>query len=279
MPPEPWIARGLVPNERPTWSPNDLEDAPPRIKLEARHIVFRYGSSVALKDVSTSLYENRVVAFIGPSGCGKSTLLRVFNRMYELYRTQHVEGEVLLDGVDVLARDVDPYVARSRIGMVFQAPAPFPMSIYDNVAFGIRVYERPSRADLDLRVEQALRRAALWDEVKDKLSMHGSRLSGGQQQRLCIARAIAVEPEVLLLDEPCSALDPGSTAKVEELIAELSASHAIGIVTHNLQQAARVSDFTVFMYLGEIIEAGPTASVFQTPREERTQQYVSGQFG
>ena len=252
---------------------------PPTVKLSASHISFRYGKQLALTDVSMPLYENAVTAIMGPSGCGKSTLLRVFNRMNELYPEQRVEGEILLDGHNVLARGVDVGRLRATIGMVFQQPAPFPMSIFDNVAFGIRLYERIPRSELNDKVEAALRKAALWDEVKDMLSSSGLGLSGGQQQRLCIARTIAVEPEVILLDEPCSALDPGSTLKIEETIAELKADHTIAIVTHNLQQAARVSDYTAFMYLGQLVEFGVTEQVFMAPRDERTEHYVAGRYG
>jgi phosphate transport system ATP-binding protein len=276
----PTVQLHAASNEPPTWSRGPAEPGEtPAVKLEARHISFRYGEVPVLKDVSTVLYANSVVAFFGPSGCGKSTLLRVFNRMYEMYAEQHVEGEVLLDGVDILGPDITANEVRSRIGMVFQTPTPFPMSIYDNVAFGIRVFEKPSRGELNERVERALRQAALWDEVKDMLSKHGSSLSGGQQQRLCIARAIAMQPEVLLLDEPCSALDPGATARIEELIIELKSEHAIGIVTHNLQQAARISDYSAFMYLGELVEAGPTVAIFEKPLKERTAQFITGRFG
>ena len=220
-----------------------------------------------------------MTSFIGPSGCGKSTLLRVLNRMYDLYPGQRAEGEVLLDGENVLAPDLDLNLLRARVGMVFQKPTPFPMSIYDNIAFGIRLYERLPKSDLDDRVESSLRRAALWGEVKDKLRASGLGLSGGQQQRLCIARTVAISPEVILLDEPCSALDPISTAKVEELIDELSGDYTIAIVTHNMQQAARVSQFTAFMYLGEMVEFDSTNKVFTSPRDKRTQDYVTGRFG
>ncbi len=255
------------------------EQPSPPVKLAARHVNFRYGDEIALTDVSVSLYANRVTAIMGPSGCGKSTLLRTFNRMHELYPDQHVEGEILLDGANILTVESDVNVLRSRVGMVFQQPAPFPMSIYENVAFGIRLYERLPREELDDRVEAALRRAALWAEVKDMLSASGLGLSVGQQQRLCIARTIALEPEVILLDEPCSALDPASTEKIEETIAELKANHTIAIVTHNLQQAARLADYTAFMYLGRLIEFGPTGQVFKSPRDARTRDYVAGQFG
>ena len=248
-------------------------------KLRASNLTFRYGAFIALRNVSIPLYSGKVTALMGPSGCGKSTLLRVFNRMHDLYPDQRVEGEVLLDGRNILAPTIDANLLRLRIGMVFQKPTPFPMSIYDNIAFGIRITERPSRADLDSRVEAALRRAALWDEVKDLLAASAHCLSGGQQQRLCIARTIAVRPEVILLDEPCSALDPLSTAKIEELIGELKAGCTIAIVTHNLQQAARVSDYTGFMYLGELIEFGPTSQVFTAQSDTRTEHYVTGRFG
>jgi phosphate transport system ATP-binding protein len=226
-----------------------------------------------------SLYRNTVTAFIGPSGCGKSTLLRVLNRMYDLYPNQRAEGEVVFDGENILAPKQDLNLLRSRVGMVFQKPTPFPMSIFENIAFGIRLYEKLSSAELGQRVEHALRRAALWDEVKDKLNVNGLSLSGGQQQRLCIARTVAVKPEVILLDEPCSALDPISTAKIEELIDELKADYTIVMVTHNMQQAARVSDFTAFMYLGELIETGTTQKMFTSPNDRRTQDYITGRFG
>jgi phosphate transport system ATP-binding protein len=248
-------------------------------KVSIRNLEFFYGDSRALKGITLSLYANKATAFIGPSGCGKSTLLRVLNRMYDLYPGQRATGEVLLDGDNLLRADQDINLLRARIGMVFQKPTPFPMSIYENVAFGIRLYETLPRAELDARVETALRRAALWDEVKDKLSANGQSLSGGQQQRLCIARTVAVKPEVILLDEPCSALDPISTAKIEELIDELKQDYTIVIVTHNMQQAARVSDFTAFMYLGELIEFGATETLFTTPKDSRTQAYITGRFG
>jgi len=264
---------------QPTGSPAAGRSATPRVKLEARHVTFRYGATVALSDVSLKLEEHRVTALIGPSGCGKSTLLRVFNRMYELYPDQTVEGEVIMDGVNILDPSVDPVALRGRIGMVFQKPTPFPMSIYDNVALGLRLNEELSPAGIDARVEEALRQAALWDEVKDILPKSGLSLSGGQQQRLCMARTIATRPDVILLDEPCSALDPITTAKIEETIEALKAHTTIAIVTHNLQQAARVSDFTGFMYLGELIEFGPTAQMFTQPKDRRTQDYVTGRFG
>ncbi len=248
-------------------------------KVSIRNLEFFYGDSRALKGISLPLYANKTTAFIGPSGCGKSTLLRVLNRMYDLYPGQRAAGEVLFDGENLLRPDLDINLLRARIGMVFQKPTPFPMSIYENIAFGIRLYEKLTRAELDARVEQALRRAALWDEVKDKLGANGQSLSGGQQQRLCIARTVAVKPEVILFDEPCSALDPISTAKIEELIDELKQDYTIVIVTHNMQQAARVSDFTAFMYLGELVEFDATETVFTTPSDSRTQAYITGRFG
>jgi len=248
-------------------------------KIATRQLNFFYGANRALRDITIPLYAKRVTAFIGPSGCGKSTLLRVLNRVYDLYPNQRAEGEVLLDGENILSPGQDVNLLRARIGMVFQKPTPFPMSIYENIAFGVRLYERLSRQELDTRVEQALRRAALWDEVKDKLAANGLSLSGGQQQRLCIARTVAVKPEVILLDEPCSALDPISTAKVEELIDELKDDYTIAIVTHNMQQAARVSDYTAFMYLGEMVEFGTTSKMFTTPADRRTQDYITGRFG
>lgn len=248
-------------------------------KISIGGLNFYYGDSLALKNLSLSLYERKVTAFIGPSGCGKSTLLRVLNRMYDLYPGQRAVGDVLLDGVNILAPGLDLNLLRARVGMVFQKPTPFPMTIYENIAFGVRLYERLPRTELDSRVEQALRRAALWDEVKDKLGASGLSLSGGQQQRLCIARTVAVRPEVILLDEPCSALDPISTAKIEELIDELADDHTIVIVTHNMQQAARVSDYTAFMYLGELVEFDATEKMFTTPADRRTQDYITGRFG
>jgi phosphate transport system ATP-binding protein len=250
-----------------------------RDKIAIRHLNFFYGETRALKDISLPLYENQVTAFIGPSGCGKSTLLRVLNRMYDLYPGQRAEGQVVFDGVNLLNADVDLNLLRARIGMVFQKPTPFPMSIYENIAFGIRLYEKLPKSEIDGRVEQALVRAALWSEVKDKLNANGLSLSGGQQQRLCIARTVAVRPEVILFDEPCSALDPISTAKIEELIQELAGDYTIVIVTHNMQQAARVSDKTAFMYLGELIEFDDTNKIFTSPSDRRTQDYITGRFG
>ena len=250
-----------------------------KAKIEVKNLNFYYGQSKALKDITLSLPERSVTAFIGPSGCGKSTLLRVFNRIYELYPRQTAEGQVLLDGQNVLDRSQDLNLLRTKIGMVFQKPTPFPMSIYENIAFGVRLYEKIGKAEMDGRVEQALKRAALWTEVKDKLNASGLSLSGGQQQRLCIARTVAVKPEVILLDEPASALDPLSTAKIEELIDELQADYTIVIVTHNMQQAARVSKQTAFMYLGELVEFDRTERIFTSPREKRTQDYITGRFG
>jgi phosphate transport system ATP-binding protein len=249
------------------------------VKLEVRKLNFFYDRTRALKDISLALPAKSVTAFIGPSGCGKSTLLRIFNRIYELYPKQRAEGEVLLDGRNILDKGQDLNLLRARIGMVFQKPTPFPMSIYENIAFGIRLYEKLPRSEVDGRVEEALKRAALWTEVKDKLNASGLSLSGGQQQRLCIARTVAVKPEVILLDEPASALDPLSTAKIEELIDELKADYTILIVTHNMQQAARVSSRTAFMYLGELIEFDETERIFTSPRDKRTQDYITGRFG
>jgi phosphate transport system ATP-binding protein len=251
----------------------------PAVKVEVRNLRFFYKDFAALKGISLPLHDRRVTAFIGPSGCGKSTLLRVLNRIYALYPDQRAEGEVLVDGKDILRPDQDVNLLRARIGMVFQKPTPFPMSIYDNVAFGIRLYHRLPPGELDGRVEEALRRAALWDEVKDKLRQSGLSLSGGQQQRLCIARAIALSPEILLLDEPASALDPISTSKIEELIHELRADYCIAIVTHNMQQAARTADYTAFMYLGELVEFDETSAIFTNPKKQQTEDYVTGRFG
>jgi phosphate transport system ATP-binding protein len=248
-------------------------------KVLVRNLDFYYGDHRALKTVNVPLYDRKVTAFIGPSGCGKSTLLRILNRIYDLYPHQRAEGEVLLDGHNILEPGQDLNLLRARIGMVFQKPTPFPMSIYENIAFGVRLYEKVSRAELDQRVESALRRAAIWDEAKDKLQANGLSLSGGQQQRLCIARTVAIKPEVILLDEPCSALDPISTAKIEELIDELKDDYTIAIVTHNMQQAARVSDYTAFMYLGELVEFDTTSKMFTTPTDRRTQDYITGRFG
>ena len=251
----------------------------PSLKVDIRQVSFFYGKFEAVKNISLPLYDRRVTAFIGPSGCGKSTLLRILNRIYELYPNQTATGEVLLDGTNILEPGLDLNRLRAKIGMVFQKPTPFPMTIYENIAFGIRLYEKLPKSELDDRVESALRRAALWDEVRDKLRQSGLSLSGGQQQRLCIARAIATEPEVLLLDEPASALDPISTQRIEELIEELKADYCIAIVTHNMQQAARSSDYTAFLYLGELVEFDETERMFTHPRVRRTEDYITGRFG
>ncbi|WP_347710440.1 phosphate ABC transporter ATP-binding protein PstB [Niveispirillum sp. BGYR6] len=256
-----------------------LATGAPNAKVSIRRLNFHYGSFHALRDINLDLREREVTAFIGASGSGKSTLLRVLNRIHDLYPGQRAEGEVLLDGQNILSPRQDPNLLRARVGMVFQKPTPFPMSIHDNIAFGIKLYERLGRTELEARVEQALRDAALWDEVKDKLQQSGLSLSGGQQQRLCIARAIATRPAVLLLDEPTSALDPISTAKCEELIDQLKDRYTIAIVTHNMQQATRISDWTAFMHLGELVEFGDTEQVFTRPRERRTEDYVTGRFG
>jgi phosphate transport system ATP-binding protein len=248
-------------------------------KLSVRNLNFFYGGFRALKNISLDIPEKKVTSFIGPSGCGKSTLLRTFNRMYELYPEQRAEGEIVMDGSNLLTSKDDISLIRAKIGMVFQKPTPFPMSIYDNIAFGVKLFESLPRVEMDERVEWALRKAALWAEVKDKLSQSGAGLSGGQQQRLCIARGIAIRPEVLLLDEPCSALDPISTGKIEELIHELKADYTVVIVTHNMQQAARCSDFTAYMYLGDLIEFGRTNDVFMRPKKKDTEDYITGRFG
>lgn len=255
------------------------ETARPPEKIRVRDLDFYYGKSRALTQINLPFYDRSVTALIGPSGCGKSTLLRVLNRIYEIYPGQRVTGEVLLDGRNILDPAVDVNLLRARVGMVFQKPTPFPMSIYDNVAFGIRLYEKLSRRELDERVEQELRRAALWDEVKDILRQSGLSLSGGQQQRLCIARTTALNPEVILLDEPASALDPISTSHIEELIDELRHDYCVVIITHNMQEAARVSDYTAFMYLGEIIEFDTTETIFTHPRDKHTEAYITGRFG
>jgi phosphate transport system ATP-binding protein len=248
-------------------------------KITVRNLDFFYGKFHALKNINLEIPEKKVTAFIGPSGCGKSTLLRTFNRMYELYPEQRAQGEIVLDGENLLTSRKDVALIRARIGMVFQKPTPFPMSIYDNIAFGVRLFENLGAADMDERVEWALRKAALWGEVRDKLEQSGAGLSGGQQQRLCIARGIAIKPEVLLLDEPCSALDPISTGKIEELIAELKADYTVVIVTHNMQQAARVSDYTAYMYLGDLVEVGDTEQIFFKPKRKETEDYITGRFG
>ncbi|MFB0948820.1 MAG: phosphate ABC transporter ATP-binding protein PstB [Burkholderiaceae bacterium] len=248
-------------------------------KIEIKNLDFYYGKYKALKNINLTIPEKKVTAFIGPSGCGKSTLLRTLNRMFELYPEQRAEGEINFEGENILKSKLDIAILRAKIGMVFQKPTPFPMSIYENIAFGVRLFEKMSKGEMDERVEWALQKAALWTEVKDKLHQSGNGLSGGQQQRLCIARAIAVKPEVILLDEPCSALDPISTAKVEELIIELKEDYTVVIVTHNMQQAARVSDYTTYMYLGEMIEFGETRQMFMKPARKETEDYITGRFG
>ena len=253
--------------------------AQPAAKIEVRQLDFYYGATRALRDVNITLPDRSITAFIGPSGCGKSTLLRVLNRMYALYPGHRATGEVLLDGENILAPSIDIANLRFRVGMVFQKPTPFPMSVFDNVAFGLRISRRMSRSALAERVEGALRDAAIWEEVRDKLGQDGRSLSGGQQQRLCIARTIAVQPEVVLFDEPTAALDPISTLRIEETLQSLKEKYCIAIVTHNLQQAARVSNVTAFMYLGELVEVGPTEQMFTAPRDRRTDDYVTGRFG
>ncbi|MDB5810356.1 MAG: phosphate transport ATP-binding protein [Betaproteobacteria bacterium] len=256
---------------------DELQFANPKLKVN--DLNFYYGKYQAIKQVSLDIPANKVTAFIGPSGCGKSTLLRTFNRLYELYPGQRAEGEIRLDGKNILDKSHDITLLRAKVGMVFQKPTPFPMSIYDNISFGVRLYENLSRGEMDERIEWALTKAALWKEVKDKLNQSGTSLSGGQQQRLCIARGIAIKPEVLLLDEPCSALDPISTSRIEELVDELKADYTVVIVTHNMQQAARVSDYTAYMYLGELIEYGATDKLFIKPRRKETEDYITGRFG
>ncbi|MGL5252604.1 MAG: phosphate ABC transporter ATP-binding protein PstB [Moraxella sp.] len=248
-------------------------------KMQIRNLDFYYGKFHALKNINIDIADKKVTAFIGPSGCGKSTLLRTFNRMYDLYPGMKATGEINLDGQNIIDKSVDVNLLRARVGMVFQKPTPFPMSIYDNVAFGVRLYESLSRAELDERVEWALKKSALWNEVKDKLKASGLSLSGGQQQRLCIARGVATRPEVLLLDEPTSALDPISTGSIEDLITDLKEDYTIAIVTHNMQQAARVSDYTVYMYLGEMMEMGETDKIFTNPERKETEEYITGKFG
>ena len=257
----------------PTLAANDT------VKMAVRDLNFYYGKFHAIKNVNLDIPEKKVTAFIGPSGCGKSTLLRIFNRMYELYPDQRAEGQVMMGGEDIITSKEDVSLIRARIGMVFQKPTPFPMSIYDNIAYGVKLFESLSASDMDERVEWALGKAALWNEVKDKLNQNGASLSGGQQQRLCIARGIAIKPEVMLLDEPCSALDPLSTAKIEELIAELKKDYTVVIVTHNMQQAARCSDYTAYMYLGDLIEFGATEDLFFKPKRKETEDYITGRFG
>jgi len=259
----------------PTANAVQIDDA----VMQIRNLNFYYGNFKALSDVSLELAKNKVTAFIGPSGCGKSTLLRTFNRMFDLYPNQRAEGEIVFRGENVLAKGQDVNMLRAKVGMVFQKPTPFPMTIFENIAFGVRLYDSLNAAEMRERVEWALRQAALWDEVKDKLNQSGLSLSGGQQQRLCIARMVAVKPEVLLLDEPTSALDPISTAKIEELVHELKADYTIAIVTHNMQQAARISDFTAYMYLGELVEFGKTDELFVKPTKKETEDYITGRFG
>lgn len=257
----------------------DMPDNMPPAKITIRDLDFYYGDFQALKNINIDIPEKKVTAFIGPSGCGKSTLLRTFNRMYDLYPSMHAEGQITLDGQNILAKDMDVNLLRARVGMVFQKPTPFPMSIYDNVAFGVRLYEKLSKAEMDERVEWALKKAALWLEVKDKLKASGLSLSGGQQQRLCIARGVATKPEVLLLDEPTSALDPISTGAIEDLITDLKNDYTIAIVTHNMQQAARVSDYTAYMYLGDMVEMGETDQIFTNPAQKATEDYITGRYG
>ncbi len=269
------VTAGLVDKGRSTAPAEDL--GPPKISV--RNLDFYYGKFHALKNISLDIPEKKVTAFIGPSGCGKSTLLRVFNKMFALYPEQRAEGEILVDGENLVTTKTDVSLIRAKIGMVFQKPTPFPMSIYDNIAFGVRLFEKLGKGEMDERVEWALNKAALWNDVKDKLAQNGNALSGGQQQRLCIARGIAIRPEVLLLDEPCSALDPISTAKIEELITELRQDYTVVIVTHNMQQAARTSDYTAYMYLGELIEFGQTDQIFIKPRRKETEDYITGRFG
>lgn len=250
-----------------------------KIKIAVKDLNFYYGKFQALKGINLEIPQNKVTAFIGPSGCGKSTLLRIFNRMFELYPEQRAEGQILLDGEDLLKSKEDVALLRAKVGMVFQKPTPFPMSIFENIAFGVKLFENLNPTDMEERVEWALRKAALWGEVKDKLHQSGNSLSGGQQQRLCIARGVAIKPEVLLLDEPCSALDPISTAKIEELIVELKADYTVLIVTHNMQQAARCSDYTAYMYLGDLMEFGSTEQMFFKPKRKETEDYITGRFG
>lgn len=257
----------------------DIPEHMPPAKISIRDLNFYYGDFKALKNINIDIPEKKVTAFIGPSGCGKSTLLRTFNRMYDLYPSMHAEGQIILDGSNILAKEMDVNLLRARVGMVFQKPTPFPMSIYDNVAFGVRLYEKLSKAEMDNRVEWALKKAALWLEVKDKLRASGLSLSGGQQQRLCIARGVATKPEVLLLDEPTSALDPISTGAIEELITDLKNDYTIAIVTHNMQQAARVSDYTAYMYLGDMVEMGETDQIFTNPAQKATEDYITGRYG
>ena len=260
---------------RESYQPPEIADS----VIQVRGLDFFYGKFQGLRKVNLDVARRKVTAFIGPSGCGKSTLLRTLNRMFDLYPGQRAEGSIVFNGKNILDKDQDVNLLRAKVGMVFQKPPPFPMTIYENIAFGVRLYEKMSQADLDVRVEWALRKAALWEEVKDKLSQNGLSLSGGQQQRLCIARTVAVKPDVLLLDEPTSALDPISTAKVEELVNELKVDYSIAIVTHNMQQAARISDYTAYMYLGELVEFGETNRLFIKPSKKATEDYITGRFG
>ena len=259
--------------------PNQIQDSELQTQIRIRNLNFYYGKAIALKNINLDIYKGKVTAFIGPSGCGKSTLLRTINRMYDLYPGQHADGELVVDGRNILDKGVDTIQLRAKVGMVFQKPTPFPMSIYDNIAFGVRMHEKLTSREMGDRVEWALTKAALWDEVKDKLNKPGTGLSGGQQQRLCIARGVAVKPQVLLLDEPTSALDPISTMRIEELIHELKREFTIAIVTHNMQQAARVSDYTAYMYLGELVEFGKTDEIFIKPQDKRTEDYITGRMG
>ena len=275
------VAASNTPNVT-SFNQQTLSDIPknmPPAKVEIRNLNFYYGEFKALNDINIDIADKKVTAFIGPSGCGKSTLLRTFNRMYDLYPNMRAEGQINLDRHNILDKNVDVNLLRARVGMVFQKPTPFPMSIYDNVAFGVRLYEKLSKSELDDRVEWALKKSALWPEVKDKLKASGLSLSGGQQQRLCIARSVATKPEVLLLDEPTSALDPISTGAIEDLIEDLKNDYTIAIVTHNMQQAARVSDYTVYMYLGDMIEMGETDQIFTTPAQRATEDYITGRYG
>ena len=248
-------------------------------QISIKNLNFYYGATIALKNINLDIYKGRVTSFIGPSGCGKSTLLRTINRMYDLYPGQRAEGEICIEGDDILAKGVDTIALRAKVGMVFQKPTPFPMSIYDNIAFGVRMHEKLTRMQMDDRIEWALTKAALWDEVKDKLRQPGTGLSGGQQQRLCIARALAVEPDILLMDEPTSALDPISTLKVEDLMYDLKEKYTVIIVTHNMQQAVRISDKTAFFLLGEVVEYSSTIDIFNSPKNKKTEDYVTGRFG
>ena len=276
---QPPVSAPVVEGQPQTVANSATDEETPAAKMQIRDLNFYYGDFKALKNISIDIPHKKVTAFIGPSGCGKSTLLRTFNRMYDLYPNMRADGQIILDGQNILDKSVDVNLLRARVGMVFQKPTPFPMSIFDNVAFGVRLYERMSKADLAERVEWALKKAALWDEVKDKLNASGLSLSGGQQQRLCIARGVATKPEVLLLDEPTSALDPISTGAIEDLIEDLKQDYTIAIVTHNMQQAARISDYTAYMYLGDMVEIGKTDQVFTNPTQKATEDYITGRYG